>query len=140
MSIKKFFEDIYIETVLIILVMIYQLLHGEKDLHYIIGLSLALVSFVLWLKSRYDLGKSFSIKPEAKALVTNGIYSKIRNPMYFFSFFVVLGLIISFNIFYLYFMSLLLFLIQIVRVKKEEKVLEAKFGEQYIDYKNKTWF
>jgi protein-S-isoprenylcysteine O-methyltransferase Ste14 len=30
--------------------------------------------------ARYQLGKSFSIKPEAHALVTSGVYSKIRNP------------------------------------------------------------
>ncbi|HXM36873.1 MAG TPA: hypothetical protein VN920_16880 [Pyrinomonadaceae bacterium] len=30
---------------------------------------------------RYQLGKSFSIRPKARELVTHGLYSKIRNPI-----------------------------------------------------------
>jgi protein-S-isoprenylcysteine O-methyltransferase Ste14 len=30
--------------------------------------------------------------------------------------------------------------IQLLRVRKEEQVLEAKFGDGYREYKRKTWF
>ena len=30
--------------------------------------------------------------------------------------------------------------VQLIRVRKEEKVLEAAFGDTYREYKRKTWF
>jgi protein-S-isoprenylcysteine O-methyltransferase Ste14 len=44
--------------------------------------------------ARYQLGRSFSIKPEAHALVTEGIYSKIRNPIYVFGTVMITGLLL----------------------------------------------
>jgi protein-S-isoprenylcysteine O-methyltransferase Ste14 len=43
---------------------------------------------------RYQLGKSFSIRPQARELVTHGLYSKIRNPIYVFGSMIILGLIL----------------------------------------------
>ena len=34
--------------------------------------------------ARHQLGDSFAVRAEAKKLVTHGIYSKIRNPIYIF--------------------------------------------------------
>ena len=41
--------------------------------------------------ARLQLGKSFAVNPQAKELVTHGLYSKIRNPMYLFSGLLVLS-------------------------------------------------
>jgi protein-S-isoprenylcysteine O-methyltransferase Ste14 len=30
--------------------------------------------------------------------------------------------------------------VQLMRVRKEEQVLDAKFGDSYREYKRKTWF
>src|SRR5580704_764585 len=107
---------------------------------YIIGLSIGAVGFVLWMVARQQLGKSFTVSAQAKALVTTGLYSKIRNPIYFFggvAFFVVfvawgnfyaLG---AFSIFYL--------AMQLLRARKEAGVLEEAFGDEYRRYKAKTW-
>ena len=40
----------------------------------------------------------------------------------------------------LFFLLLVLIPVQIVRARKEAKVLEAKLGEEYRAYRAKTWF
>jgi protein-S-isoprenylcysteine O-methyltransferase Ste14 len=50
----------------------------------IIGAILAVVGYVLLITARMQLGKSFSVIPQAKALITHGLYSRIRNPIYLF--------------------------------------------------------
>ena len=49
-----------------------------------VGTFLAVVGVSFIALARYQLGKSFSIRPEAHQLVTAGLYSKIRNPIYVF--------------------------------------------------------
>jgi protein-S-isoprenylcysteine O-methyltransferase Ste14 len=44
-----------------------------------VGTVLAVLGISFVAVARYQLGNSFSIKPEAHQLVTNGIYSRIRN-------------------------------------------------------------
>src|ERR1700761_6548002 len=44
--------------------------------------------------ARFQLGSSFSIKAEAHHLVTTGVYSKIRNPIYVFGIVMITGLIL----------------------------------------------
>jgi protein-S-isoprenylcysteine O-methyltransferase Ste14 len=40
-----------------------------------IGLAITVFAAVLFLMARYQLGTSFSVSPQAKQLVTSGIYS-----------------------------------------------------------------
>src|SRR4029077_2733285 len=41
-----------------------------------------LVGISLIFTARLQLGKSFSLTPQARKLVTHGLYSRIRNPIY----------------------------------------------------------
>ena len=50
----------------------------------IVGAGVGLPSFILMVISRRQLGASFAIMPEAKSLVTTGLYSHIQHPMYLF--------------------------------------------------------
>lgn len=54
------------------------------DARHVAGMGLAAIGFALWLTARLQFGKSFSVRPEARALVTTGLYSKSRNPIYLF--------------------------------------------------------
>ena len=49
-----------------------------------IGLFLVAVGFILWTLARFQLGNSLTVSAQAKQLVTHGLYSKIRNPIYVF--------------------------------------------------------
>jgi protein-S-isoprenylcysteine O-methyltransferase Ste14 len=105
-----------------------------------IGLALIIPSLVFFTIARIQLGSSFQVSAEANKLVTEGLYKKIRHPVYLFGLLFLLGFIIFIQMFYLLvFWGALIFL-QRRRIKKEEKVLEEKFGEQYVKYKNETWF
>jgi hypothetical protein len=46
------------------------------------GVCLMIVGFVFWTAARFQLGASFALSVEAQQLVTRGLYSKIRNPIY----------------------------------------------------------
>ena len=106
----------------------------------IVGLCLIAVGFVLWSTARFQLGSSFAVKAQAKHLVTRGLYSKIRNPIYVFGSFVIAGGILVFlrPVYLLIFV--LIIPLQIWRAKKEAAVLEAAFGEEYRKYRAGTWF
>jgi protein-S-isoprenylcysteine O-methyltransferase Ste14 len=65
------------------------------------GIVLAVVSFGLLLLSRAQLGKSFAFTPKARELVTHGLYSRIRNPMYVFVDLTVIGLALATHFWYL---------------------------------------
>lgn len=63
----------------------------------IVGAVSAVTGYVLVRAARLHLGKSFTVMPEARALVTHGIYSRTRNPQYVFVDVMVLGIILVFH-------------------------------------------
>lgn len=105
-----------------------------------IGLALATLGFIGLTVARFHLGNSFSVAPKARRLVTHGIYSKIRHPVYVFSSIAIAGALIFFDLDYLLFFFIAIIPIQIVRARKEEAVLENAFGDEYREYRRRTWF
>jgi protein-S-isoprenylcysteine O-methyltransferase Ste14 len=106
----------------------------------IAGIAIALPSFLLLAVARMQLGRAFSVRAKAVTLVTNGLYSRIRNPIYFFGALVFLGIIIWTAQPWLLFFLVVLIPLQMHRSRTEERVLTEKFGTAYLDYKKKTWF
>lgn len=106
----------------------------------IAGMSLIVVGFVLWTIARFQLGASFAVKAEARQLVTRGLYSRIRNPIYVFGSWVLAGAILVFGKPMWLLIFVVLVPLQIWRARKESAVLEAAFGEQYRKYRAETWF
>ena len=113
---------------------------GEWNAMRWIGLCIGLPALVCLFVARLQLGKSFAVTPQARALVTHGLYSKIRNPMYVFSGLLILGFALAIQIPYVLLILAILLPLQIVRAHQEAKVLEAKFGEEYRAYRKGTWF
>ena len=106
----------------------------------IAGLSLLAVGLVFLTIARFQLGDSFSIRPEAKRLVTQGLYSKIRNPIYFFGIFVFAGLFLYIERPRLVLLVLPVIVLQFFRARAEARALDENFGEEYRAYRAKTWF
>jgi protein-S-isoprenylcysteine O-methyltransferase Ste14 len=104
-----------------------------------LGLAIATPAIVLLFAARYQLGRSFSVTPQARQLVSHGIYSKIRNPMYVFSAALIFGFLLALQRPLPFFLLAILIPLQIIRARQESKVLEEKFGEQYRQYKQRTW-
>jgi protein-S-isoprenylcysteine O-methyltransferase Ste14 len=105
-----------------------------------VGLGIAIPSFFLFVLARIQLGRAFSVKAKATMLVTTGLYSRIRNPIYVFGVLMVAGVLIWANRPWFLLIYVVIIPLQIYRISKEEQVLEDKFGTAYLEYKRRTWF
>jgi protein-S-isoprenylcysteine O-methyltransferase Ste14 len=105
-----------------------------------LGTALAIIGVVGIASARYNLGKSFSIRPEAHKLVTTGIYSRIRNPIYVFGAVMLAGVILVLQRPQWWIALFVIVIAQTVRARREARVLEAAFGDAYREYRRKTWF
>jgi len=106
----------------------------------IVGMAIAVPAFLLFAAAHIELGRAFSVRAKATTLVTTGVYSRIRNPIYFFSAVMILGIIIWTGRSWLLLFFAVLVPLQVVRSRKEERVLTEKFGAEYLEYTRKTWF
>jgi protein-S-isoprenylcysteine O-methyltransferase Ste14 len=106
----------------------------------IAGIAIAAPAFLLFAAARIKLGRAFSVQAKATTLVTTGVYSRIRNPIYIFGGMFALGIIIWMGRPWLLLIFAVMIPLQVVRSRNEERVLTEKFGAAYLDYKRKTWF
>jgi protein-S-isoprenylcysteine O-methyltransferase Ste14 len=106
----------------------------------VVGGVIAAVSFPFFVLARIQLGSAFSIKAKAQKLVTTGLYSRIRNPVYFFGGLAILGLSLFLSAWGPLVVVLVLAPLQKIRARNEAQVLYETFGEEYLRYRSKTWF
>lgn len=104
---------------------------GVAALFGIAGLSLALYA-LRWL------GRSFSILPEARRLVTDGPYRFVRHPLYVAEALSTLGVTLQLQQPVGALLALSIYLGQFARMGYEEEVLERAFPE-YADYRKRTF-
>jgi protein-S-isoprenylcysteine O-methyltransferase Ste14 len=87
---------------------------------------------VLW-----RLGKSFSIMPEARKLVTGGPYAWARHPLYTVEMITVTGTALQFAAPWSWVLALLVVILLWIRSHFEEQVLAGTYPE-YVAYRAKT--
>ena len=110
------------------------------DAPHVLGMIVAAIGTALWFTARLQLGKSFAVLPKAQALVTRGLYSKFRNPIYLFGGLAYGGLLIAWGRAIPLIVFVLLYPVyQFLRARKEAQVLEKAFGDEYRRYKASTW-
>lgn len=112
---------------------------SRDDIRFLFGMGIAASAVCLWTLARLQLGKSFSVKARAHKLVTSGLYSKFRHPVYLFAGFAFAGLFIAWGKLVPSLCWLAVYSLQLLRVRKEEKVLDEAFGEEFRQYKRGTW-
>ena len=113
---------------------------GPWNVARYIGTGLVIVGISFIAIARYQLGRSFSVKAEAHKLVTNGLYSKIRNPIYVFGMVMIAGMILILGRPEGWLVLAAAIVGQTIRARREAGVLEAAFGDAYREYRRKTWF
>ena len=84
-----------------------------------------------------DLGRSISVMPEARKLVTEGFYRWVRHPLYFSEAVAFIGVFLQFRSLLAFGIIAIGIYFQIRRMAWEENVLTSAFPE-YADYAHRT--
>jgi protein-S-isoprenylcysteine O-methyltransferase Ste14 len=95
------------------------------------GLAVMAPSFAMLVAARLQLGRSFTVGPKANRLVTSGIYSKVRNPIYVSSLLLLAGTALWVEKPWFLLGLLVLIPLQVLRSREEARVLEDRFGQAY---------
>ena len=106
---------------------------------YVIGSVVILLSVLIMppvLRRFRRAGTTFDVRKPASVLITDGPYRFSRNPSYVALTLMYLGIGIHLNIGWILILVAPVFLVMnLWVVRKEERHLEARFGEQYSRYK-----
>jgi protein-S-isoprenylcysteine O-methyltransferase Ste14 len=113
---------------------------NQMNVETSVGVALAAISFALVVLARLQLGKSFSVTPMANDLVTHGLYSRLRHPMYLFVDLTVCGIALAMHRGHVLLVLIILLPLQTRNARTECKLLKEKFGERYEIYRRATWF
>lgn len=101
------------------------------------SLALLLAGHFLCAVSLLQLGRSLSVMPEARKLVTAGLYSRIRHPLYLAEAIATLGVLLQYRSAEALALVTVQLAVQLWRMREEEKVLEAAFPD-YAGYRART--
>jgi protein-S-isoprenylcysteine O-methyltransferase Ste14 len=141
---KLFIPPVFVLLSFILIVMFYFLLPEFNLIKFpfnLCGLIIALIGFGITGKTN-DLFKKYKTTlyiEKSSNMITEGVFSKTRNPMYIGMFLVLLGSGIAFmNIISLLIPFGFILLIRLAFITKEEKMMHDTFGQDYLDYKNRV--
>jgi protein-S-isoprenylcysteine O-methyltransferase Ste14 len=101
------------------------------------SLALLVAGYFIAAVALSQLGRSFSVMPEARRLVTAGIYSRVRHPLYLAEGVATLGVLLQYRSVGALLLVAAQLAVQLLRMNEEEKVLEAQFSE-YGEYRQRT--
>jgi protein-S-isoprenylcysteine O-methyltransferase Ste14 len=116
------------------------LVAAPRESNWYAGLSVTAVCTPFWIAARWQLGPSFSVRPEARHLVTSGLYSRLRHPVYVFGTPAVMGVLVALLGWGALAIAVIVVPVEIVRSRREEAVLAERFGPEYEAYRKRTWF
>ncbi len=108
----------------------------------IAGTAINIMGLVIWWSAKITLGKNWGVgfgNPKIKQLVTRGIYSRIRHPMYWGINLTFVGLMLLYPNLWFLMLGALIIVYFFYRMKVEDGYLLEKLGEEYRSYKRKTW-
>jgi len=112
-----------------------------------VGLLLYLAGFVFVLWARRTLGKYWGLSTNLQVkllddhqLIQSGPYAFVRHPMYFGWWIAMLGLTLLYPVW----VVLLIFVLSVLsyagRARREEAALAERFGEEWVEYRERTNF
>jgi protein-S-isoprenylcysteine O-methyltransferase Ste14 len=104
---------------------------------HIVSLVLMISGFAFMLAAAIALGRSISLLPEARRLVTGGPYSLVRHPLYAGEAVAVAGLAMQYIVPWSFLILALQYVFQFWRIVNEERVLRGAFPD-YAAYAART--
>jgi len=106
---------------------------------YRILIALAIFSLCIGVPSYIITLKVLKTAYKKKELITTGIFSICRNPLFAVVIFLLLpGIILFFNSWFLLTIPCFLYVMFRIFINREEYLMEKEFGQEYIEYKNHT--
>ena len=124
----------------------YKLFNSNHTLDLILFITCILFSFsgqviraiAIGTSSKHTSGRNTK-EQVADALNTKGIYSTVRHPLYLGNYFMWIGIVMfTYNIWFVLLVSLLFWLFYERIMFAEERFLERKFGQDYVDWSMKV--
>jgi len=85
-------------------------------------------------------GPGGSPRREPRKLVTTGFYARLRHPIYVFGTMAFLLVLLALQGWQALVIWAILIPIQVIRARREERVLTEAFGAEYEAYRKSTWF
>ena len=124
----------------------YQLFDNNKQLDLVLLITCAVFSFAgqviraiaIGTSNKHTSGRNTK-EQVADALNTKGIYSTVRHPLYLGNYFMWIGIVMfTYNIWFVLVVSFLFWLYYERIMFAEERFLERKFGQDYVDWSMKV--
>ncbi len=113
----------------------------SHSIYQYIGFLMLIISSIIiyWAQSTSLNYKEKAKKNKSVSLFESGPYKYSRSPTHFGLFIMTLGLALIINSLFSVIFTIMAYLItKFFFLKKEEKLLENKYGQTYIDYKKKV--
>jgi|GEM_PF-323333 len=109
---------------------------NRNIIFYTLGSVFILVGLIIWASGARIIDKAFN----ENKLLTDGIYSIVRHPMYSgFIVFISPGIALIFRSWPLLSASIVAYIVFKLLIPQEENYLEMKFGQAYIQYKSRVY-
>jgi protein-S-isoprenylcysteine O-methyltransferase Ste14 len=106
-----------------------------------IGILFCYIGLIIFLLALISFGKSWRIGIDEKnsnELITNGMFKYSRNPIFLFMDLYFIGIVLIYPNIVFILLALGTIIGIHLQILREEEFLLKKFGEKYIEYKNKT--
>jgi protein-S-isoprenylcysteine O-methyltransferase Ste14 len=106
-----------------------------------LGYGLIALGLIFIVFARLTLGAQWRGRPEIRSdhkLITSGIYSVVRHPIYTGLVFMSFGTAMVAGSLLSYLMACVTTIAYWIKLKTEESILIAQFGKQYVEFKKST--
>ncbi len=133
----------YFLAVLMSIVSVYIWVNSfEFNFLKIFGLVINIAGLIVWWAGKLTLAQNWNsgfVKPAITKLVTRGVYSKIRHPMYWGINLTFVGLVFMFPKVWFVVLSILVIIYFLFRMRQENMYLRDSLGGEYRNYERNTW-
>jgi protein-S-isoprenylcysteine O-methyltransferase Ste14 len=103
-----------------------------------VGVAITVVGAALALAAFMSLGRSFSVIPEARELVTRGVYRFVRHPMYLAELLMIVGVLFGEAQLTTLIGTLIVIGLQVHRVRLEERLLRSTLPSSFAPFAQRT--
>ena len=126
---------------------LFKIAGNTKTILKVVGLIIYLAGFGFTLWARRTLGKYWGLSTsldvklfDEHQLIQSGPYAFVRHPMYFGAWTFMFGLLLLYPTW-----TILILLVSMLtafsgRARREEVALAERFGDSWVEYKQRTWF